>query len=305
MNATAVKIAAAALIALAAVVGITQLTHSNTSQTGAIEPVAQQTLAGPMTHPFADGSRVELVEGATIRTLAEAGKRGFEHLAGQIDVTVAKGKGEFVVTTPYGQVKALGTQFTMEIVDRVAANLNQPVQLLCVEVKEGSVEVRNAKGARTLTEKQNIVVARDKAPYDFRQDGRLPARLRERIATMLTALEAGDSAAWVANFNFDYMYKLIKGQEQYDPQRFGGSDSDMERIRKGFSDVASPQELLQRLGSGGVLNGSAKVYVRLVTISEDGKHAEAQCVRRESDNSIVITTPQWHFFDNDWWQIDD
>ena len=101
------------------------------------------------------------------------------------------------------------------------------------------------------------------------------------------------------------MYKLIKGQEQYDPQRFGGSEADLEQIRKGFGDVASPQELAQRLGSVSVLNGSGKVYVRPVTVSEDGRHAQAECVRRESENSIVITTPQWHFFDNDWWQIDD
>ncbi len=305
MNATAVKWAAAAVIALAAFVGITQFSHNNTNQTAVVEPVAQQTLAGPMTHQFADGSRVQLAAGATIRTLAEAGRRGFEHLAGQIDVTVAKGKGEFIVMSPYGQVKALGTQFVMDIVDGVAQNTRQPVRLLSVQVTEGSVEVRNARGASTLREKQNIVLTPDAAPYDFRQDGKLPARLQERIAAMLTALEAGDSAAWIANFNFDYMYKLVKGQEPYDPQRFGGSEADLERIRKEFGEVASPRELLQRLSSVSLLNGARKVYIRLVTVSDDGRHAEAQCVHRESENTIVITTPQWHFFDNDWWQIDD
>jgi len=304
MNATTVKLAAAALVALAAIVGIAQWTHKNPSQTAGLEPVARQTLAGPMTHQFADGSSVKLAQGATIRTLAEAGERGFEHLTGRIDVTVAKGKGEFIVLSSYGQVKALGTQFMMDIVDGVAQNTKQPVKLLSVKVTEGSVEVRNAKGASTLREKQNIVVAPDAAPYDFRQDEKLPARLRERIAAMTVALEAGDTAAWIANYNLDYMYKLIKGQEKYDPQRFGGSEADLEGIRKGFGDVASPQELRQRLSSISP-GGSRKLYVRSATVSEDGRHAEAQCIHRESENTIVITTPQWHFFDNDWWQVDD
>jgi ferric-dicitrate binding protein FerR (iron transport regulator) len=306
MNATTVKLAAAALIALAAVVGITQWNHTiTTDQTPALEPVARQTLAGPMTHQLADGSQVKLAQGAAIRTFAEAGKRGFEHLAGQIDVTVAKGKGEFIVLSPYGQVKALGTQFTMDLVDGVAQNTKQPVKLLSVKVTEGTVEVRNAKGASTLTEKHNVVVAADAAPYDVSQDAKLPARLKERIASMATALEAGDAAAWIANFNLDYMYRLVKGQEPYDPQRFGGDEADLERLRKGFGEVASPQDLGQRFVSSGGLNDSGKVYVRAVTVSADGKHARAECVGYRSETSIVITNPQWHFFDNDWWQIDD
>jgi ferric-dicitrate binding protein FerR (iron transport regulator) len=305
MNASTVKFAAAAVIALAAVVGITQLTHNTDPQTAITEPVAQQTLAGPMSHQFADGSSVKLAEGATIRTFAEAGKRGFEHLAGQIDVTVAKGKGEFIVISPYGQVKALGTQFTMDIVEGVAQNTRQPVKLLSVKVTEGTVEVRNAKGASTLTEKQNVVVAMDAAPYDFSQDAKLPARLKERVAAMVAALESGDAAAWIANCNLDYMYKLIKGQESYDPLRFGGNEADLERLRQGLGAVASPQELAQRFLNMGGLNGSGKMYVRTVTLSEDGRHAQAECVRYKSENSMVITSPQWHFFDNDWWQVDD
>jgi len=312
MNVAVIKLAAAALIAVAAIVGITQLNRNdsrlnpnNSAPTVAIEPAAQQTLAGPLTHAFADGSRVVLAPGATIRTFAEAGQRGFEHLAGRIEVSVAKGKGEFIVTTPYGQVKALGTQFTMDMVDGVAGNTKEHVQLLAVKVQEGSVEVRNGKGATTLAENQKIVVAADAAPYDFSQDAKLPARLKERIASMSVALEAGDAAAWIGNFNLDYLYKLVKGREPYDPQRFGGDEADLERLRKGFGDAAGPQELVQRfLGSGG-LNGTGRIYVRAVTLSADGRHAQAECVHRTSETSMTITMPQWHFFDNDWWQIDD
>jgi ferric-dicitrate binding protein FerR (iron transport regulator) len=304
MNATLVKLAAAAVIAIAAIVGITQLTHREGIT---ISDIVQQPLAmvGPMTHTFADGSTVQLAQGASIRTFADASKRGFEHLAGQIDVTVAKGKGEFIVTTPYGQVKALGTQFKMELVDGIDSQTKEQVKLLAVKVTEGSVEVRNAKGVQTLNEMQNAVVAADTAPYDFSQDAKLPARLSERIAAMAKALEADDAASWIANYNIEYMYKLIKGQESYDPQRFGGNEADLERLRQGFGNIASSQELVQRFVSSGGLNASGKIYVRSVTVSEDGKHAQAECVRYKSETSMVITRPQWHYFDNDWWQVDD
>ncbi|MCL5280323.1 MAG: hypothetical protein M1376_10500 [Planctomycetes bacterium] len=106
-------------------------------------------------------------------------------------------------------------------------------------------------------------------------------------------------------FDLGVNLKLVKGQEPYDPQRFGGAAADLERLRKGFGDVASPQDLGQRFVSSGGLNDSGKLYVRAVTVSEDGQHAQAECVRYRSETSMVITTPQWHFFDNDWWEVDD
>lgn len=296
MNVTLVKLAAAAVIAIAAVFGITQLTKTHSDSL---------TVAGPATHTFADGSTVNLAAGASIRTFADARKRGFEQLAGTVDVTVAKGKGEFIVTTPYGEVKALGTQFKMELVDGVAQNTKEKVQLLSVEVAEGKVQVSNAKGSSIVEASQKLVVAADQKPYDVSQDTRLPARLRERIKSMATALEAGDAAAWIANYNTNYMYRLVKGQEKYDSQRFGGDAADLERLRQGFGNVASPQDLVQRFLASGGLAGFGKVYVRTVTLTNDGKHAQAQCVRRSGETSMVITTPQWHFFDNDWWQVDD
>ncbi len=293
MNVTLAKLAAAAVVAIAAVLAITHLTKN--------DPGAR-TIIGPVTYALSDGSMVKLDSGARIRTFA-GGKRGFEHLAGAIDVTVAKNKGEFIVTSPYGEVKALGTQFKMEMVDGVAQNTKEKVQLLSVEVTEGKVQVSNAKGSSVLGASQKLVVAADQQPYDYSQDTQLPARLRERIQSMAAALEAGDTKAWIANYNTNYMYKLIKGQEKYDSQRFGGDEADLERLRKGFGDIAGPQDLVQRFVSSGGLNGTGKIYVRSVV--SDGKHAQAQCIRRTGETSMVITSPQWHFFDNDWWQVDD
>ncbi len=304
MNNMYVKLAAAAVIVIAAIVALAQFAEPN-DKMPTIGPVAIETLTGPMTHTFADGSAVRLAQGANIRTYGEAGKRGFEHLAGQIDVTVAKGLGEFIVTTPHGEVKALGTQFTMELVDGVAANTKEEVKLLTVEVQEGSVEVRNTKGVKTLKATQDIVVPMDSAPYDFNQDEALPAALRDRIQAMSDAFAAGDPAAWAANFNIDYLFKLIKGQVEYDPILFGGSAADAKRLQENLGTVKDVEELSEQFLGGINITGPVNVYVRAVVLNEAGDHAKAECVSRKSANTMTITSPQWHYFDGGWWQIDD
>jgi hypothetical protein len=258
---------------------------------------------GPLTHPFADGSTVKLAPGASIRTFADAGKRGFEHLAGRIDVTVAKGKGEFIVTSPYGQVKALGTEFTMNVMDEVAANTKEQVKLLAVKVTEGSVEVRNTQGVRTLRANQDLVVAANAAPYDFNNDESLPQPLRTRVQAMVEALQAKDGAAWVANYNLNYLYQLAKGQVAYDANLFGGTAEDAQRFQQGLGHVQSPAELAKIVG--GSLNSSdGEIYITAIVLNEAGDHARGKCVN-QSQNRTVIMSPQWHFFDGAWWQIDD
>lgn len=305
MNATFVKLAAAAVIAVAAIVGIAKFTHNPADNPPEIGMVAQETIAGPTTHTFADGSSVMLAEGASIRTFATAGKRGFEHVAGRIDVTVAKGKGEFIVTSLYGDVKALGTQFTMDLLDGVADNTKQPVKMLNVEVTEGVVEVRNAKGVQTLKPTQSATLAADAAPYDFNQDPALPEGLRQRIAAMAKAFETADRAAWAANYNMDYLFKLGKGQTQYDPNLFGGSAEDAERIKQAVAQVKDVEEMKQLFLGAINITEPVEVYVRSVELSKDGKHAKAECIQRKNGNHMVTTWPQWHDFDGGWWQIDD
>ena len=296
MTSTITKLAAAAVVAIAAIVGIYQLTDT--------EKNAAHLMAGPLTFKLADGSQVELAQGAQIRVNDASGTRGFEHVAGQIDVSVTKGKGQFVVTTPYGNVTALGTQFKMDLVDGIAANTKERVRLLAVEVAEGSVQVSNPKGSSVLKERQNLIVEANQRPYDFSQDTSVPEKVRQRIAAMVKALEAGHAAEYLANYNIDYIYKLVKGQEAYDPQRFGGSEEDLERLRKGFGDVAGPEQLVERFVASGI-QGSGRIYVRSVTLNETSDHAEAECIRYEDTNRIVIIYPKWHYFDNDWWQVDD
>jgi hypothetical protein len=295
MNATLIKLAAVAVIAIAAVFGITQLTNTQ---------VDSPIITGPATHTLPDGSTVKLGPGARIRAIAHGGKRGFEHLAGQIDVSVVKGLGDFLVTSPYGDVKALGTKFTMNVMDDVAANTQERVQLLAVKVTEGTVEVRSDKGTATLTENQDIVVAANAAPYDFNKDEKLPVELRTRIQSMIDALKAKDGTAWVANYNINYVYKLVKGQVAYDPNKFGGTAEDAQNMQKGLGDKVSSPEELAKMVAGSLNSQGGEFYITSITMSKAGDHAGARCVSKNG-NRTVILGPQWHNFDGHWWQIDD
>ncbi len=306
MNATLVKLAAAAVIAIAAIVGITKFTRNPPDKVySSVRVDARKTVVGPTTHTLADGSSVKLAEGARILVPATLDRRGFRHVAGRIEVTVAKGHGEFVVETLYGRVRALGTQFTMNLLDGVAENTQRAVRILNVEVTEGTVEIDNSRGPMTLKPGQSAVVASGRAPYGFKQDPVLPEGLRHRIAMMIKAYEAGDRAAWAANFNMDYIYKLAKGEAAYDPNLFGGSAEDAERIKQAVASVSSPEELRQLFLRTINITEPVEVYVRSVEVSKDGKHAVAKCIQRKSSNHMVITYPQWHNFDGGWWQVDD
>ena len=48
-----------------------------------------------------------------------------------------------------------------------------------------------------------------------------------------------------------------------------------------------------------------KVYLRDIEISQNGKHAKAKLLMGESAGRIRGSFPQWHHFENDWWQVDD
>jgi ferric-dicitrate binding protein FerR (iron transport regulator) len=304
MTSTITKLAAAAVVAIAAAVGIHQFAGSDKGNTG-VGSLTQTLVAGPKNIKLADGSEVKLAQGAQIRVNDAAGKRGFEHIAGVIDVAVVKGLGEFIVTTPYGNVKALGTEFTLDMVDGVTANTQEHVQLLAVEVTEGSVEVSNAKGASILKEQQKLVVEKNQAPYNVEQDGDVPARLRQRMTAMVNAIEAGDAEAYTANYNINHLYKLVKGEVEYDSDLFGGTEADAERLRQNLRSIESVEALREAFVQSVNIKEPTKVYLRDIEVSEDGKHAKAKLLTGEVAGRIRGSFPEWHYFDNDWWQVDD
>jgi ferric-dicitrate binding protein FerR (iron transport regulator) len=300
MTSTITKLAAAAVLVIAAAVGITQFVDSNeksSTNTGLV--------LGPKTIKLIDGSEVKLAQGAKIQVPKGTGKRGFEHITGQIEVNVTRGKGQFVVTTPYGNVTALGTEFNMDLVDGVTANTKEHVELLSVEVTEGSVEVSNDKGSSVLKERQKAVVEKNQAPYNIAQDDAVPARLKERMTAMVNAIETGNTQAYIDNYNINYLYKLVKGEVEYDSNLFGGTVEDARRLQKTFGNIASVEALNEALQQGLNLKDPAKVYLRDIEVSEDGKHAKAGLVKGDIAGNMVGSFPEWHYFDNDWWQVDD
>jgi hypothetical protein len=265
---------------------------------------------GPQNYDLDDGSVVKLAEDAKIELYTGSEKRGFEHLAGEIEVTVAETAREFVVTTAFGTVKALGTIFTMDLIDAVPEESSEEIEMLAVSVKEGSVEVSNSEGSRIITDNQSATIEKNREPYDFRKDEDLPARLVERIQAMLDAFAAGDKRAWIANFNIKAFYDLVKGNIEYSdhPDWFSGmSADDAKRIREEFAnaDVKSPEEMAERAAATVNIDEPKKVYVQSVTLNPDGKHATARCVEVKGHRRYTVTTPQWTYFDNNWWQTDD
>jgi hypothetical protein len=264
--------------------------------------LTDELLYGPRVHIFADGSKVQLVEDAKIRLYDPTNKRGFEHLAGEIEVTVTKGKGEFVVVTAFGVVKALGTVFEIDIVT------TDSIDILAVEVKEGSVEVSNPQGSKVIKANQGVTVEKDKAPYDFRQDENLPPRLVERIQLMLDAFEAGDKKAWAVNFNIQAFFDLVKGNIedwQNHPWFSKFSEDRIAQFKQMGADITSQAQLLEIYISSINIDEPSKHYIRSVELDDNGKLAMADCIKVEGHKRYVITTPQWTYFDGDWWQTDD
>ena len=301
MTSTIIKLAAAAVIAIAAIAGIYQFNDTDKSSTNPTDTL----VAGPKTVKLADGSEVTLAKGAQIRVNDAAGTRGFEHITGVVDVSVVKGLGEFIVTTPYGEVKALGTEFILDMVDGVTADTKEHVQLLAVEVTEGSVEVSNTKGSSILKEQQKLVVEKDQAPYNISQDDNVPARLKERMNSLIEAIKAADAKAYSANYNFNYLYKLIKGEVEYDSNLFGGNKEDAKRLQQNLANIENAEALSKVFEKSVNMAGLTNVYLRNIEISEDGKHAKARLLTGKAPLSMKGSFPQWHYFDNDWWQVDD
>ena len=60
----------------------------------------------------------------------------------------------------------------------------------------------------------------------------VPAGLQKRMDAMVEAMEAGDAQAYAANYNMDYLYRLVKGQVEYDADRFGGTAEDVQRLQQ-------------------------------------------------------------------------
>jgi hypothetical protein len=263
-------------------------------------------LIGPQLYTFDDGTTVSLDQGAKIAFYPDKNIRGFQHLAGKIKIDVPKGLGEFIVTTPIGKVKALGTIFEMDLVEGDAGNGANKIKLLAVEVEEGSVEVSNEQGSVIVKSSRQATVQKDSAPYDFTQDKNLPPGLVKRVQSMIDAIKSGDKQAWIKNYNIKALFDLAKGNIKFSDHRgwFSGmSDEDAQRFTESLGDIESMEQLTQLMVSDVNMSDSGKLYVRSVTLADNRKHAIAVCVKKAEHTHGY--TPQWTYFDGDWWQTDD
>ena len=69
--------------------------------------------------------------------------------------------------------------------------------------------------------------------------------------------------------------------------------------------INSPDEFSKTFLGSVNIKEPTTIYLRSVELNDAGDHAKAVCIQRKSESHMVITGPQWHFFDNDWWQVDD
>jgi len=301
MNNKMVKLAAAAVVVIAATIGISTLI----SQPSGFDPGAE--LAGPATWKLPDGSSVTLAADAKIRLYDSADKRGFEHLAGQIVVDVEKGNGEFVVATPHGNATALGTVFEMDLIDEVTVDTREKIEMLSLKVTEGTVEVSNGQGKVLVPENQQATMAKGSAPYSASSDDTIPARAGERIAAMVKAFEKGDAAAWAANFNVQAVFDLAQGKIA-DPAAhpwFSQMDAgDVQNLKNGLAKFADIDQVRKMFLGTINISGPGEVLIRSTKINEAGNIVEAVCVVTR-DNGKVQIHPKWTNFDGDWWQTDD
>lgn len=152
---------------------------------------------------------------------------------------------------------------------------------------------------------QNLMAGKTPVCGVTAQETNVPAELQVRMDAMVAAMKAGDGDAYAANYNMNYLYKLVKGEAAYDETLFGGTAEDAKRLQQNLAGIDGPEALAEMFAKSVNLGGIADVQLKDIEISEDGTHAKAKLVQTKSTNGTVISSPQWHYFDNGWWQIDD
>ena len=104
----------------------------------------QVSLDNPVSLFNGDSAVINVPDGSTLRVTGPARlnvcPRGFHLLQGQLKAEVVSGKGEFIATTPHGQITVLGTVFT------VATDQRHTL----VEVSSGRVRVSGDNHAETI-----------------------------------------------------------------------------------------------------------------------------------------------------------
>ena len=189
---------------------------------------------------------------------------------------------------PMERSRALGTEFTLEMVNGTADS-GERVELLSVEVTEGKVEVSNAKGQQYLEAAQDGIVAKDTAPYDFNQDEALPDPAQRAHPGHGGRFRGQRHCRLGRQLQHQIPLQARKGANRVRPapvRRFAGKTlSDWAETLK---NIESSEQLAEVFASSVNITEPIKIYVRLVELSSDGNHARAQCIQRKSPRSMTI-----------------
>lgn len=152
---------------------------------------------------------------------------------------------------------------------------------------------------------QNLMAGKAPVTSPTAQEASAPAGLQERMDAMVAAIKGNDGEAYAANYNMNYLYKLVKDEVEYDASLFGGSAEDAERLQQNLNSIESAGALAKAFAQSVNFQGIADVELKDIEVSEDGTHATAKLVQTKAGSGQIITSPKWHCFEDGWWQIDD
>lgn len=161
--------------------------------------------------------------------------------------------------------------------------------------------------AVSMMTNQQATMANSAAPSDAAWSNGIPARVTERIASMVEAFENGDAKAWASNYNFQPVFDLAQGKiadpaahpwfSQMDP----GDVQNLKNVLAKFSTIEQVKEAFVESVN---MRGKAEVLVESAKLNEAGNVVEAVCLVKRSGGTTRIQ-PKWTNFDGDWYQTDD
>jgi len=176
-----------------------------------------------------------------------------------------------------------------------------------VKLAAAAVVVIAATIAVSMMTNQQATMAKSSIPSDAAWSNGIPARVSERIASMVEALEKGDVKAWAANYNFQPVFDLAQGKIE-DPAAhpwFSQMDpGDVQNLRNGLAKFSSLEQVKEAFLGSVNIKGTAQVLVESAKINEAGNVVEAVCIVNRSNGKTKIF-PKWTNYDGDWWQTDD
>ncbi|MHC4741034.1 MAG: hypothetical protein ACYS8Z_03935 [Planctomycetota bacterium] len=176
-----------------------------------------------------------------------------------------------------------------------------------VKLAVAAVVVIAATIAVSMMTNQQATMAKSSALSDGAWSDGIPARVSERIASMVEAFEQGDAKAWAANFNLQSVFDLARGKIEEPashPWFSQMTPGDVQNLKNGLARFSSIEQVKEAFVGSVNMDGKAEVLVESAKLNEAGNVVEAVCIVKRSRGTTKIF-PKWTNFEGDWWQTDD